>query len=611
MAESTTTRVAVHRWTADSDTPNRSDFDDSFANIESKVAIYAEGAIGSRPAAGVHGKFWASTSGSDSGTLYYDNGTAWVVVGSKLFDASTTASGTSTVPLTANGLSGQTANLFEAKTNAVTKYSIDPSGNVTMSGQVGTTRVSAVNDTAASAVITGKGAASQTGDLLLLKDSSNATIFKVQASGVVASTFFGSATGSGSYINTNAASTVANLTLFSGAPALEVYSNKGGAGTYNDFMYLHHQAADGTAVSRRFGVLMRVGDEIAGDSSKTGALYLESSAASFGNPDLKLAIADGVVMTVPNTGAISLARAVTSSGIVKSSITSGSISFDLGGVGNLGVQGNAAYVRAGTTAIYFYGGGVHNDSGGVPGSGGVVLASLIGSDTVFTVNQVRVANSTGIGTSNPPFSVGSLSSTNVQLNNSTVQSYNNSAVAALNVNTVGGTLNLGKTGVTTNLLGSVAFSSAPTGPAKTYSPDLLGIFRSTVLNGVSNSAGSGDTTANWSSAAHDPFSQWDGSQNIVLGATGLWMFFLALTFNASGSFGSGLRRGVINLNGGGRTGFTIGSAGAFVARGACSIPVKANSGDSVSVAMVVDSGTGSLGMSSPCSLSAVYLGPTS
>jgi hypothetical protein len=491
------------------------------------------------------------------------------------------------------------------------KASIDINGNLTLTGATNPTRVNAVNDTAGSVVIQGKGAASQTADMLLLKDSSNSTLFRVQASGAVASTYFATASGGGSYINVGASSNVANLTLFSGTPAFEMYANKGGASTtFNDFMYLHHQAADTTAVLRRFGMLMRVGDEVPGDASKTAALYLESSAASFGNPNLILAAGDAVVLTVPSSGAAVFSRPVTSTGIVKSNIASGSFSYDIGGQGSIGVQGSSVYVRASTTGIYFYGGGAHSDSPG-NANGGVLMASLVGGDTVFTVNQVRVSNSTGLGTSNPPLSVGQLASTNVQLNQSSVQAYNNSVASTLNINTVGGVVNLGKSGVNTNLLGTVVLSSALQGPAKAFDPSLFGVFRGTLVSGVGNTVTSSDTNLNWQTSVWDPFSQWDGSQNITLNASGIWLVFCSVTMNASGSFGSGLRRITINQNGSGRTGTTTGSAGAFVCRLSCAIVVKANSGDNISVAAVVDSTTGSLGMSTPSYFAAVFLGPAS
>lgn len=52
MAESNTTRLSIRRWTADGDTPQRTDFDTSFANLESRVAGWvAPNTLANRPAA--------------------------------------------------------------------------------------------------------------------------------------------------------------------------------------------------------------------------------------------------------------------------------------------------------------------------------------------------------------------------------------------------------------------------------------------------------------------------------------------------------------------------------------------------------------------------------
>lgn len=51
MAESTTTRMGVPRWTEDTDTPHRTEFDSGFANLEARAAGFLSGTAAARPAA--------------------------------------------------------------------------------------------------------------------------------------------------------------------------------------------------------------------------------------------------------------------------------------------------------------------------------------------------------------------------------------------------------------------------------------------------------------------------------------------------------------------------------------------------------------------------------
>lgn len=52
MAETTTDRIGVRQWSAGTDTPNRTDFQTSFANIEGRVAGWiAPNTLANRPGA--------------------------------------------------------------------------------------------------------------------------------------------------------------------------------------------------------------------------------------------------------------------------------------------------------------------------------------------------------------------------------------------------------------------------------------------------------------------------------------------------------------------------------------------------------------------------------
>jgi hypothetical protein len=82
VAKSLTARLGLQRWSADSDTQSRSEFDNDAAQLESLVAKAAHGAIGARPAAAAA---WAdsfflitdATGGGTVGMLYYCDGATW------------------------------------------------------------------------------------------------------------------------------------------------------------------------------------------------------------------------------------------------------------------------------------------------------------------------------------------------------------------------------------------------------------------------------------------------------------------------------------------------------------------------------------------------------
>lgn len=84
MAESYTPRMGVRRWTDNGDTFTRDELDLSFVNIEARAAIFGNGTLAARPAAGVQGRFYLLDStepdAAQRGQLYYDTGTAWIMV---------------------------------------------------------------------------------------------------------------------------------------------------------------------------------------------------------------------------------------------------------------------------------------------------------------------------------------------------------------------------------------------------------------------------------------------------------------------------------------------------------------------------------------------------
>lgn len=87
MAESTTTRLALPRWTAAGDTLNRAELDTAFANLEARVPRYANGTLAARPAAaaayaGTYYTVTDATGGGVLGTTYFCDGATWLTVGS-------------------------------------------------------------------------------------------------------------------------------------------------------------------------------------------------------------------------------------------------------------------------------------------------------------------------------------------------------------------------------------------------------------------------------------------------------------------------------------------------------------------------------------------------
>lgn len=79
MAVTTTTRLGITRWSAESDSPTRTQFDADHGQIESLTAIDTTGTFASRPAPGVRGRYYFAT---DQGLVYRDDGAAWWLVGS-------------------------------------------------------------------------------------------------------------------------------------------------------------------------------------------------------------------------------------------------------------------------------------------------------------------------------------------------------------------------------------------------------------------------------------------------------------------------------------------------------------------------------------------------
>jgi hypothetical protein len=361
------------------------------------------------------------------------------------------------VPLTVNAIAGQTADLLQLQVNGATKHLVTKDGNLT------TNNITAAN-TAITSAATGtrgllvKGMAAQSADILAVQDSSSADLLKVSPTGVLTGTYLQAGAGVG-LIGGAGLTALSSQTLFpSGNPALEVRSTVGGAGTYKDLLQIRHPQFDGTAVLRRLGVQLKLGDEVAGDVSKAGGMYLESSAASAANPSLVLFQADAAAITIPSgTGQITFnSRGQILQDVLDINKT-GSASIRLNTDVQLGDQANSAYMRVGSTSdsMYFYAGGVHSDTPAAPGAGGSTMASLSGAG-LWTSARVMATStaSAAPAQANPAFLVGTSGATNLIADGSGIQARNGLSVATLALNGGGGDVNIGATGTTVNVIGT-------------------------------------------------------------------------------------------------------------------------------------------------------------
>lgn len=80
MAESLTTRFSLKRWTADTDTPERADFDGAHLEIATNVAGWLpDDTAANRPAAAAANARFLFRA-SDTGQLSYSTGSAWIAI---------------------------------------------------------------------------------------------------------------------------------------------------------------------------------------------------------------------------------------------------------------------------------------------------------------------------------------------------------------------------------------------------------------------------------------------------------------------------------------------------------------------------------------------------
>lgn len=71
MTISATPRMGLTQWSAETDSPSRSQFETSFGLIDSLAAIFGQGTDAAKPTPGTQGRLYRAT---DSAILYYDDG---------------------------------------------------------------------------------------------------------------------------------------------------------------------------------------------------------------------------------------------------------------------------------------------------------------------------------------------------------------------------------------------------------------------------------------------------------------------------------------------------------------------------------------------------------
>lgn len=469
MAETTTTRLGLRRWSAGTDTPSRAEFDTSFGNLELLTAIDKQDTFANRPAAGVRGTYFWDTTNS---VLWRDSGSAWSVVGAKFLDGLAKGSTTSSVPLTVDTFgASQTGNLLEVKNNGTNYFTITAAGNTTAQGTFAAKSAAFTNATAANVVIDGQGATSQSAALLRLRNDSGVNRFTVAADGSITSPYFSNAAaGNGSIVNASTASNVTGLATWSGTPAFEVRMNNSGFG---DFMYLKHAAAPGTAVDRRIGLLMKADDE--GSAGRTGSMSIRSTLANFDAPSMQFHVQDALMWDwQPNTtGSYTTYPVQSIGGFFKSQPNNtGAFHASLTQIGTQNV-GQSMYFRTFGTSDQFtwYGGGVHSNTLNDPGSGGQLWATLDANKFVTNRVWINATDDVNQSQTNPPMLIGPLNAQNLMFDSNEIAGINNGVIAngELGLQMDGGLLRLGGSGTTVRINGHpLYFSSDGANPPYTF-----------------------------------------------------------------------------------------------------------------------------------------------
>lgn len=457
MTETATTRFGFTHWgNSATDGPSMVEFNNAFTALENYAAKDTQDVIASRPAAGEAQRYFYAT---DTDVLYRDNGSAWKVVGGKVVDQLLVSSTNAAVPLTVNAPTGQTADLVRAQVNSVSKFVVDKDGKVTCADVTGANAKFTSTATGTPALIA-KAIGGQTANLVEVQNSSGSVLSAFDKDGVLSSPY-GNFAADKSLVGGTGFTTLANQTLFTGTPAMEVRSTKGGVGTYNDGLVVRHPSFDGSAVSRRLGILLKMGDEISGDVAKAGGMYIESSAASAASPSLVLHRADAAALTIPSSGQATLHNKGLITQDTNDINKTGAASLRFNSNAQMGAQGNSWYARVPSgQSFYFYGSGSHSDTPG-DANGGFQTATLTAAgDWTTTTSRVTNTNDATLAQASPAFMIGAAGSANMIGSANKWQARNNGAAAALTLNGAGGAVNISASGADTAIKGGLLLHSS-------------------------------------------------------------------------------------------------------------------------------------------------------
>jgi hypothetical protein len=198
MAITKTPRLDQTRWSSGSDEVKREDFDSDAESLETNAALFKEGPLSARPAAGVNGLFYTveGDTAANNGRQYYDNGVEWKApsyTNNQL--AESVAAGDT--PLTVRGKASQTADLLKVQNSSqvglfrVTSGGLATNQNTvygpgyTLGGSSAAHSSTAhfVAATSSKPVVVVRGLANQTGNLIEFRTSGNALLTQFNSGG--------------------------------------------------------------------------------------------------------------------------------------------------------------------------------------------------------------------------------------------------------------------------------------------------------------------------------------------------------------------------------------------------------------------------------------------
>lgn len=389
MAETTTSRLGIHRWSADSDTFSRVELDDSFAALEEYCAVDIQDSTDNRPVPGMRGRYFYDTV---TGEVSRDTGTEWVSIGKYIKGATIASSLVDEVPLTISALSSQIANILEVTKNGSDLLVIDNNGNVVSPGSMSSGKLFVTSTADVVAATIQSTNATQTANLLEVKNDLGTNMLYVSATGSIGGPLY-AITGGKMAVGSGSIDTISGLARSWGTPMVRLQSTKNGVAAFSDCLYLRHDDVNSDAVERVMGMLMRIGPEGTGDDRTTG-VYMRSIAAYGNTPDLRLMVGGtdrvvvGTTVTTLST-ALTVASTVNIGALSAAATTNGSCS-----TGVQGTSGISSYDRVASTGTkYIYVGGSHSTTAGDPG-GGVVAASFTKSGTSGVIGTGRVNTDT-------------------------------------------------------------------------------------------------------------------------------------------------------------------------------------------------------------------------